>query len=206
MRIFDEQIFCFCYVLTFHQFCWRFVSNVKISKKLGSRANSSALCSIKYLAISGFIFSHKIVEKPTNDDKNESIRSRDVSLTLSIASHLVVGGLLTIQIQNTWDAYDLQFMTVGVFLSLSWMIYALLIFTWGAYSNQKIFRILGSLVIGITSLKVFFLDLTKPSTIYIVMLLLIIGVIILTIARIDKFWREKHGTDGIKAKEKKIWE
>lgn len=156
------------------------------------------------MAISGFIFSHKIVEKPTNDDKNESIRSRDVSLTLSIASHLVVGGLLTIQIQNTWDAYDLQFMTVGVFLSLSWMIYALLIFTWGAYSNQKIFRILGSLVIGITSLKVFFLDLTKPSTIYIVMLLLIIGVIILTIARIDKFWREKHGTDGIKAKEKKI--
>ena len=100
--------------------------------------------------------------------------------------------LLTIQIQNTWEAYHLTFVSVNMFLSISWMVYALGLFLWGAHSNQQPFRIMGSAVVIITSLKVFLFDLQGASSIYMATILLVLGGIVLLIAHIDRLWRKKH--------------
>jgi uncharacterized membrane protein len=145
------------------------------------------------LAITGFVFSDYFRDK--GDKKNTfpyDNRNDWVALALALASHSVVGGLLTIQIQNTWDAYQLEFVSVNIFLSISWMVYAMALFAWGAYANQLPFRFMGSAVIIITSIKVFLEDIRGSSNIYIALFLLVIGLIVLLIARIDKYWREKH--------------
>ena len=148
------------------------------------------------LAITGFVFSDSIREKAVPGKEFPYSDRRDwVALALAIASHTVVGGLLTIQIQNTWDAYQLEFVKVNIFLSLSWMLYALGLFLWGAYTDQKPFRFLGSTVIILTSINVFLVDLRGASTIYMALFLFVIGLIVLVIARIDKYWRDKHHTD-----------
>lgn len=145
------------------------------------------------LAITGFIFSESFRKEgsATIDfpytDKNDWI-----ALALALASHSVVGGLLTIQIQNTWEVYQLDFVSVNVFLSISWMVYAMGLFMWGAYADQIPFRLMGSVVIIMTSIKVFLVDLRGSSTIYMASFLLILGILVLIIARIDKYWREKH--------------
>ena len=72
------------------------------------------------------------------------------------------------------------------------MVYALSLFAWGAYSNQLPFRFMGSAVIIITSIKVFLEDIRGTSNIYIALFLLVIGLIVLLIARIDRYWRDKH--------------
>ena len=145
------------------------------------------------LAITGFIFSESFRGKEATgkefpyENKNEWI-----ALALALASHSVVGGLLTIQIQNTWEAYQLEFVSVNIFLSISWMVYALGLFLWGAYADQIPFRLMGSVVIIMTSIKVFLMDLRGSSTIYMASFLLILGILVLIIAQIDKYWREKH--------------
>ena len=145
------------------------------------------------LAITGFIFSDSFREKDAKSKDFPYEDKRDwVALALALASHTVVGGLLTIQIQNTWDAYQLEFASVNIFLSISWMVYALGMFLWGAYADQQPFRLIGSAFVIITSVKVFLLDLRGSSTIYMASVLLILGIIVLVIARIDKFWRIKH--------------
>ncbi len=148
------------------------------------------------LAITGFVFSDSVREKAVPGKEFPYSDRRDwVALALAIASHSVIGGLLTIQIQNTWDAYQLEFVKVNVFLSISWMLYALGLFLWGAYTDQRPFRFLGSAVIILTSVNVFLVDLRGASTIYMALFLFVIGLIVLVIARIDKYWREKHQLD-----------
>ena len=145
------------------------------------------------LAITGFVFSDSFREKSSEAKDFPYEDRRDwVALALALASHTVVGGLLTIQIQNTWEAYNLEFASVNIFLSISWMVYALGLFLWGAYADQQPFRFIGSAFVIITSVKVFLLDLRGTSTVYMALVLLILGLIVLGIAQIDKYWREKH--------------
>jgi len=159
------------------------------------------------LAITGFVFSDRFRGKSASSRQFPYEQKSDwIALALALASHSVVGGLLTIQIQNTWDAYQLEFLSVNIFLSISWMVYALSLFAWGAYSDQLPFRFMGSAVIIITSIKVFLEDIRDSSSIYIALFLLVIGLLVLLIARIDRYWREKHfrqskGTQHIQAKE-----
>lgn len=145
------------------------------------------------LAITGFIFSESFRGKEGASKEFPYENKNDwVALALALASHSVVGGLLTIQIQNTWVAYQLEFVSVNIFLSVSWMVYALGLFLWGAYADQIPFRLMGSVVIILTSIKVFLIDLRGSSTIYMASFLFILGILVLIIARIDKYWREKH--------------
>jgi uncharacterized membrane protein len=145
------------------------------------------------LAITGFIFSESFRGKEKTSKEFPYENKNDwVALALALASHSVVGGLLTLQIQNTWEAYQLEFVSLNIFLSISWMVYALGLFLWGAYADQIPFRLMGSVVIIMTSVKVFLMDLRGASTIYMASFLLILGILVLVIARIDKYWREKH--------------
>ncbi|MCK5102252.1 MAG: hypothetical protein KAR17_05540, partial [Cyclobacteriaceae bacterium] len=47
-------------------------------------------------------------------------------------------------------------------------------------------------VIIMTSIKVFLVDLRGSSTIYMASFLFILGLLVLLIARVDKYWRDKH--------------
>ena len=145
------------------------------------------------LAITGFIFSESLRGKEATGKQFPYENKNDwVALALALASHSVVGGLLTIQIQNTWEAFQLEFVSLDIFLSISWMVYALGLFLWGAYADQIPFRLMGSVVIIMTSIKVFLVDLRGSSTIYMASFLFILGLLVLLIARVDKYWRDKH--------------
>jgi len=119
--------------------------------------------------------------------------NRATSTMYGILSHVVVGGLLTVQINNLWDAYDINF-SVQLALSVSWTIYALLMFLWGAYNRDTIFRVFGSVVLIFTAAKVLLFDLSGDATFYKVLCLVTLGVIILVIGYINQRWslKESH--------------
>jgi uncharacterized membrane protein len=132
------------------------------------------------LATLGFVFSKYFMK---------SIQG--FSTALGVISHIVVGGLLTVQITNLWSVYDIDF-SVHLALSVSWMIYALVLFLWGAYNRDTVFRVFGSVVMVFTSVKVLLFDLSGNATIYKVLCLITLGVIVLGISYINQRWTLKE--------------
>ena len=107
-----------------------------------------------------------------------------VTNVLALVSHLLIGGLLTIQILNLWEAYDLTFISKGLSLSLCWFIYSLILFLWGAKSRQKLFSILGGFVLLFSTCKVFLFDLSGDSSLQKVLFLMTLGAVTLLIAKV----------------------
>ncbi len=141
------------------------------------------------LAAFGFYISLKVrfgifKSKADNDDTNYCL-----SNIFSIFSHLVVGGLLTFQIDNLWEFYKIEFIDLGLTYSITWGIYALLIFLWGAYSKQALFRWFGSGVLVIVALKTIFMDLAGSETVAKVLVLFILGIITFAISFINSMWK-----------------
>ncbi|MBL0389504.1 DUF2339 domain-containing protein [Tumebacillus sp. ITR2] len=104
----------------------------------------------------------------------------------------MVGGLLTFQILNLWHYYNLDPHNLWLSLSLSWGLYALLLFLWGAYSKQAAFRWFGSIVLGLVALKTILVDLAGSDTIYKVLVLFILGALTLLIAYINHKWNHEN--------------
>ncbi len=152
------------------------------------------------LAAAGFAFAREFQRRATSKDAADE-NAGVIALALAIASHIVVGGLLTIQIQNFWDAYNVTFIKDYIVLSISWVIYAMVLFLWGSSTDQKPFRWMGSVVLILTSIKVFVIDLAGASTIYIVSFLMLMGLITLAISRIDHNWRKKKLQEAIENNE-----
>jgi uncharacterized membrane protein len=112
-----------------------------------------------------------------------------LSCVFSVVSHLIVGGLLTLQIINVFEEYDLSsFWDLALTMSVVWGIYALLLFLWGASSRQRVFRYFGSAVLVMVSVKVFFFDLSGEDSIYKVLVLLVMAVISFAISYINHRW------------------
>ena len=109
-----------------------------------------------------------------------------MSTVLSLMSHLIVGGLLTVQVQTLFEVYD--FRGVGLTLSIAWAIYSLLLFLWGAYSNQWFFRIFGTAVLLLVAAKTMIIDLAEQATIYKVIVFLALGAICFLISYINARW------------------
>ncbi|WP_314589785.1 DUF2339 domain-containing protein [Paenibacillus terrigena] len=109
-----------------------------------------------------------------------------MSTVLSLMSHFIVGGLLTIQVQTLFEVYD--FRGVGLTLSISWALYSLLLFLWGAYSNQWFFRIFGTAVLLLVAAKTMIIDLAEQATIYKVVVFLVLGGICFLISYINSKW------------------
>lgn len=89
-------------------------------------------------------------------------------------------------------AYDISFMSRSLAISIAYIIYALLIFIWGAHTRAVAFRIMGSIVLIFTSVKVFFWDISGDASISKMLFLSIIGLLTLGIARINKYWLDKE--------------
>jgi len=147
--------------------------------------NAGALVWIA-LAFSGFYFSNfeeKFVDEEGVDKKYDRII---ISNILGVLSHLIVGGLITVQISNLFTAYQIQAFNEALAMSVSWMIYALILFLWSNKSDSKIYRIMGIAVLLLTSLKIFIFDLSGAATFQKVLFLLVIGGLTLLIGKLNK--------------------
>ncbi|SFJ00826.1 Predicted membrane protein [Paenibacillus sp. UNC496MF] len=112
----------------------------------------------------------------------------------ALLSHLVVGGLLTVQITNAADEYDWHVAT-GLLLSVVWAVYALLLFLWGAYSRGRLFRWFGSGVLVAVAAKAVLLDLKGEDTLYKILTFAVLGVICFGITVVNQRWRDREQLD-----------
>jgi len=136
------------------------------------------------LATSGFVLAKQA--KSFTDLPVEHKES--LSLALAVLSHIVVGGLLTIQIENLWDAYAITSFKSGIAISTSWFLYALGLFIWGKHERSKLFLWFGGLVLVLSSIKMWVFDLPGEDGIYKVLFLFISGGVILLIGFIHRKW------------------
>jgi hypothetical protein len=141
------------------------------------------------LAALGFYYSIK-----ANLNKWSSESNLILSMVLSILSHLIVGGLLKLQVMNMWEYYGdsfLKHVDQNLTLSMVYGFYALLLFLWGAYSRQTIYKGFGSIVLVLVAFKVFFLDGSGTEQLYKVITLFVMGVLYLLISYVNTKWSAK---------------
>lgn len=150
------------------------------------------------LAALGFFFSRRLVIPQLTDQAN-----RMLARVYALLSHLIVGGLLTRQIENVFTEYmyDSASSYLGLALSVSWGCYALLLILWGAYYRELLFRAFGSAVLVIVAIKAIFMDLSGQEALYKVGVLLILGAISFFITWINSKWRVKNGEINGKGEE-----
>ncbi|QJD82160.1 DUF2339 domain-containing protein [Cohnella herbarum] len=143
------------------------------------------------LAAIGFYFSAKGIVFAMSA-ANEKLLSN----LFALFAHLIVGGLLTVQIENVFIVYfdDSTDRLLQLSLSVSWGIYAMLLFLWGAYRQQMLFRIFGAIVLLIVASKAIFMDLDSENMIYKVVALLILGGISFLITWINGKWKKEFGS------------
>ncbi len=135
-------------------------------------------------AITGFSFS-KLIQ--SHNHALEIKNANNIGLVMAIISHIVIGGLITIQLSNAWKAYEIS-LNLSFVMSVSWFVYALSLFIWGAYVRNKVFKYFGTAVIALTTLKIMFFDLRAETNVYKVILLIIVGGIALLINFINNKW------------------
>lgn len=145
------------------------------------------------LAVLGFYFSLKVKFDFASKDPAGS-DSKFVSNFFSVTSHLIVGGLLTFQIDNLWMEYTIKSFDLWLTLSVTWGIYALLLFVWGAYSKQSIFRWFGSVVLVIVAIKTIFYDLSESEMIFKIIAMFILAIITFAISYINSKWGKDQKT------------
>ncbi len=139
------------------------------------------------LAAAGFIGSRYLqAQSVAQKDAIEATVFKRLSTFTAILAHVVVGGLLTIQIQNAWEAYAIKITRLNLILSNVWLLYAMTLFLWGAYAKEKIYKTLGTVVILLTSCKIIFFDLHASKSFEKVIFLMLAGGLILLIAYINK--------------------
>ncbi|MEX1030149.1 MAG: DUF2339 domain-containing protein [Paenibacillaceae bacterium] len=148
--------------------------------------NSGALAWILLAGI-GFYYSTHVIFNSLKERGTLWFTSMN-----AVVSHLIVGGLLTVQVENLFEEYAVpNFFDYQMTLSMTWGIYALLLFLWGAYSRQRVFRIFGSIVLLLVTGKTLFFDLAGEDTIYKVIILFALGVISFFITWINNRWNHK---------------
>lgn len=149
--------------------------------------NSGAL-AWALLAGLGFWFSLRAVF-PALKEQGQAVFSR----IFSLVSHLIIGGLLMVQVTNIFEEYAVgAFWDLELTLSVVWGIYALLLILWGAWSRQQVFRIFGSTVLVLVSVKLLFLDLYGEDHIYKVLVLLVMAAISFGISYINHKWKPER--------------
>jgi len=118
-----------------------------------------------------------------------------LSNLIAVFSHLIVGGLLTVQIETAFLVYaeDAPGRLVQLSLSVSWGVYALLLTLWGTVARQQLFRIFGAAVLLLVAGKAFFLDLEGEEMLYKCGVLLVLGGISFLITWINGKQRESAG-------------
>ncbi|GGG89150.1 DUF2339 domain-containing protein [Paenibacillus radicis (ex Gao et al. 2016)] len=120
--------------------------------------------------------------------------NRLLSNIYATLSHLIIGGLLTRQIENIFTEYfnGSSGIYMKLTLTVTWGVYALLLFLWGAYRRESWFRWFGSAVLLLVAVKAIFMDLSGKESLYKVVVLLLLGVISFAISWINGKWGEEE--------------
>jgi len=134
------------------------------------------------LIILGFLFA--IDFRSGASDPHGKPKPNNAAL-VAVISHILIGGLLTVQIMNLWSAYSMDGLNQNLTLSLCWFIYALIIFLWNKYTEHKFFKILGATVLIVSTMKVVIWDLDGESSMEKIIFLLILGGITLLIGKLQ---------------------
>lgn len=140
------------------------------------------------LAALGFYFSRQLAFPQITEKAN-----RILARVYALLAHLIVGGLLTRQIENIFTEYFTESSSVymQLALSVSWGCYSLLLILWGAYYRELLFRWFGSVVLVLVAIKAIFMDLSGQEALYKVGVLLTLGAISFFISWINGKWRVK---------------
>lgn len=146
------------------------------------------------LAALGFYFSLIRHYPGANQDGQQLLR-----LGSSVAAHLIVGGLLTLQILTAFQVYGWETSgTLQITLSAMWGLHSLLLFLWGGFSRQVFFRWFGAIVLILVAFKSIFIDLEGQETLLKVGVLLILGLLSFVITWINGRWilREERSQEN----------
>lgn len=108
----------------------------------------------------------------------------NASALLALVSHIQIGGLLTIQVMNLWEAYDMGWLNGDLTLSACWFVYALVLFLWNSRLPHAMFRWLGGAVLIASTAKVVLWDLQGESSTQKILFLLFLGGVTLLIGRV----------------------
>ncbi|QNK54470.1 DUF2339 domain-containing protein [Paenibacillus sp. PAMC21692] len=138
------------------------------------------------LAALGFYYSRQLRLPGAGELMNKA-----TSRLFALLAHLIVGGLMTRQIENIFTEYFQSGYGVYMDLTLSvvWGIYALLLILWGNYYKERTFRWFGSIVLVLVAFKAIFVDLSGQEPLYKAIALLALGAISFAITWINSKWR-----------------
>lgn len=125
-------------------------------------------------------------------ERDEAAPNGHAAAIFTMISHIQIGGLLTIQISNLWEAYPMGNLDYDLTLSLSWFVYALVIFAWNSRLPHVLFRYFGGAVLLISSAKVIFFDLGANASLQRIIFLLVLGGLTLLIGKISSQSRKSH--------------
>lgn len=115
-----------------------------------------------------------------------------IPVIIALLSHIAVGGLLTIQIREFWRVYNISGLDVGIIYSISWAIYAFILFVYGMLNNKKFFIYFADIVIVIVALKVIFYDISGEGSLYKVLTTFITGGLILGVGLLNYKYQNKN--------------
>lgn len=146
--------------------------------------NPGALVWLGFIVL-GFSLS-KSYEK-----ENSQLESTLITNIIALWSHVIVAALLTIQVSNLWDAYHFSFLPLDNILSVVWVLYSMFVFAWGAYSKGIAYKYVASVVLIVTSVKVFAFDLSGTSSLAKLFTLIIMGVLVLAISFMNQYLESK---------------
>ncbi|MFC5701121.1 DUF2339 domain-containing protein [Cohnella faecalis] len=128
--------------------------------------------------------------------KFASVQDEKVLANLyALLSHIIIGGLLTVQIENVFEEYVINpsgASLLQISLSVAWGVYAVLLFLWGSYNKQKLFVWFGSVVLVIVAVKAIFFDLSGEETLYKVLAMLLLGLLSFLISWVNGKWGGKQ--------------
>jgi len=144
------------------------------------------------LAVFGFYISVNVKLNVFGKQSENDSFNYYMTNTYAIISHIIVGGLLTFQIDNLWENYRITFIDLNLTYSITWGIYSLILFGWGAYSKQAFFRWFGSAVLVLVAAKTIFIDLSSADTIAKILVLFILSVITFAISYVNNLWKDEN--------------
>ncbi|MEK3882540.1 DUF2339 domain-containing protein [Paenibacillus sp. PL2-23] len=129
--------------------------------------------------------------------------SRLFSRGFALLSHLILGGLMTRQIQNLFTEYWTAAPDVyrGLTLSVVWGVYALMLVVWGSYYGEKTFRLFGSVVLAVVAAKTIFMDLSGEGALYKVLVLLVLAGVSFLMTWLNGKWGARLQGDGAGGKD-----
>ena len=109
---------------------------------------------------------------------------------LGLCSHILVCDLLVVQTNIFLKEYKLFDYERPLILTLIWALYSLILLIRAIYMNVKPYKSFSLFMLLIAIIKAFFIDLSSSQSVYKMIFLFILGIITLTLASLNKKWRE----------------